>query len=175
MLPRVAAGMARRWTCGVAGGGEHPLQRLLRVVDWDGVGHGDYGGEASGGGGGGAGGDGLFPGLAGLAEVDVDVDEAGGGDEVGGVYGFGGFDFGEGAGGFYGGYAAVLDVDVAGAIEAGGGVDGAGVEDEEVVHACAPRASPDDLFWSKLRGRLKECIPAGAKARDFCSPRETQG
>ena len=50
-----------------------------------GVGHAHDGGEAARGGGVRAGGDGFLVRLAGLAEVDVDVDEAGAGDEAAGV------------------------------------------------------------------------------------------
>ena len=42
-------------------------------------------GESAGGGGGGAGGDGLLVGLTGFAEMDMDVDQAGGDGEAGGV------------------------------------------------------------------------------------------
>jgi hypothetical protein len=55
------------------------------VGDGRGVGHADDGRETAGGGGAGAGADGLLVRLAGFAEMDVDIDEAGAGDEAGGV------------------------------------------------------------------------------------------
>jgi hypothetical protein len=95
------------------------------------VGHAHDGGEPAGGGGAGAGGDGFLMRLAGLAEVDVDVDEAGAGDEAGGV------DFLRGLflrGGERRGEAAVDDEEVAGGVALGGRVDDAGVLDPEGGH-----------------------------------------
>ncbi len=64
---------------------EHPLGGLGRVGDGARVGHGEDGGEAARGRGRGPGGDGLGVLAAGLAQVHVEVDEAGQGDEAVGV------------------------------------------------------------------------------------------
>lgn len=94
-----------------------------------GVGHAGDGREAAGDRGGTAGLDGFALLLAGLAEVDVHVDEAGGEDFVGGVDGVVGF--GAGEVGADGGDAAVFDGEVGAFVAVGGGVDEAGVGDED--------------------------------------------
>src|SRR6202012_4855053 len=92
---------------GVALGREHPFGDLGRVVHRNGGGHGADAGEAAGRGGRSAGGDGFLVALAGLAQMDVNVDEAGGDDEAVGVDDFGVLVFGF-AGGFDGGDLAVF-------------------------------------------------------------------
>jgi hypothetical protein len=97
------------------------------VVDGDCVWHAADGSESAGGGGAGAGLDGFGVLDAGLAEVDVHVDETGGDDEAGGVEDAGadgveiGADLGD---------AAVLDGHVGDGVEAGGRVDDAAVLDD---------------------------------------------
>ena len=70
---------------GVALRREHPGQGLNGVIHRNGVRHGDDSGVATGGGSAGAGRDGLLPGLAWLAEMDVNIDEAGGKNKASGV------------------------------------------------------------------------------------------
>ena len=95
----------------------------LGAIDYGrGVGHGADRGEASSSGGGGAGGDGLFVALTGLAQVYVEVDEAGSNDEAAGVK----FLLGAaadlvGRGDF--GDAAVVQQDIHGGVDLRGGVD----------------------------------------------------
>ena len=116
-------------------GGEHPAGDFGRVVDGNGVGHGRDGGESACGCCGGAGGDGFFVALAGLAEMDVNVDEAGCDDEAGGVEDFstvGELEF-AGAGDF--GDAAVFEQDVFGSVDAGAGIDEVAVANDESRHA----------------------------------------
>ena len=66
-------------------GGLDELDGAGVVGDGRGVGHAHHGGETAGGGGLRTGEDGLLVRLAGLAEMDVDVDEAGADDEAAGV------------------------------------------------------------------------------------------
>ena len=70
---------------GSALGIPQPSDPFRRVDHRRGVGHGADGGETSGGGGGGAGGDGFFVALSGLAQVDVQIDEAGSDDQAAGI------------------------------------------------------------------------------------------
>ena len=145
-------------------GGEHPLQGGDGVVDGECVGHGDDAGEATGGGGGGAGGDGLLVGLAGFAEMDVNVDETGRDDEAGGVEDFGGFHGVEGAGGFDGGDAPLADEEVARGVEICGGIDEVAAGDEYVLHVppFAPAYNPlPGTFWYKIQVRLVFVLLAG--------------
>ena len=86
---------------GLAGLSAHAVDELDAGSFVDGgvgVGHADNGGEAAGDGGGGAACDGFFFFVAGLSEVDVEVDEAGGDDSAGGVdeAGVGGVEAAEG-------------------------------------------------------------------------------
>ena len=101
------------------------------VGDGGRVGHAHDGGEAAGGGGAGAGANGLLVRLAGFAEVDVDIDEAGAGDEPVGVDFFRAFFL---RGGERRDEFAVDDKEVATGVAFGGGVDDAGVLDPEVRH-----------------------------------------
>src|SRR5581483_3430914 len=107
------------------------LDRAGVVRHRHGVGHADDGGETAGGGGARAARDGLLVRLAGLAEVDVNIDQAGAGDEAGGI---------DLAGAFFVGGAerfdedAVADENIAVAIAAGGGIDEVGVGDPEGGH-----------------------------------------
>ncbi len=71
-----------------ARGIEHPAGDFSRVIHGAGVGHGADGGKAAGGCGHGAAGDRLFVGLAGLAQVNVNIDEARCDDESAGVEAF---------------------------------------------------------------------------------------
>ncbi len=107
---------------GVAFRGEDVLHGGNAIGDGGGVGHGDDGGDAAEGRGARAGADGLFPGLAGLAEVDVEVDEAGEDVEAGGVDVLGRGGVGDGVWGFDGGDAAIADEEVAEGVDAGGWV-----------------------------------------------------
>ena len=101
------------------------------VVDGRGVGHAADGGESTGGGGARAAFDGLGVFEAGLAQMDVHVDEAGRDDEAGGV------EFG-GAGGVEiladGGDAAVFDSDVADGVQTAGRVHHAAVANDQFRH-----------------------------------------
>ena len=92
------------------------------------VGHAADGGEAAGHGCEGAGLNIFFRGLAGLAEVDMGVDEPWGCDEVCGVDDVGSGGLGEVLSDF--GDSIVLDGDVCGPVEATGGVDDACVSDQ---------------------------------------------
>ena len=86
------------------------IQRVISGVSFtgDGVGHRADGGESAGSGGGGAGGDGFLVALAGLAQVNVNIDQTRSDDEAFRVddVGAGGFDF---AWSFDGGDFAVAD------------------------------------------------------------------
>ena len=142
--PRVAAAMGKTRTDAPAFGGLHPARELRRVIDGSRVGHGGDGGESAGGGGRGAGGDGFFVGLAGLAEMNVNVDEAGRDDQARGVEDFRAVFAFELAGGGDFGDATVFEKDVFGGVDACGGIDEMAVEEGERCHAaaflCARRA-----------------------------------
>jgi hypothetical protein len=107
-----------------------------RVIDGRGrIGHAEDGREAAAGGGGGAGGDGFLGGLAGFAEVDVEVDEAGGDDFAGGIEARAG---GSGVGGGLGADASDLafeDEQIGVGIEVVGRIDDPASGDEEVAHS----------------------------------------
>ena len=101
----------------------HPAGDFRRVVDGGGVGHGGHGGKSARGSSGGAGGDGFLVGLAGLAQVDVNVDEAGRDGEAGGIEDFSAVGQLELAGSSDLGNAAVLEQNVFCGVDAGGGID----------------------------------------------------
>jgi hypothetical protein len=90
----------------------HPAGNLRRVVHRDGVGHGRNGGESARRGRRRAGGDGLLVALAGLAQVDVHVDQAGRDGQAGGVQNFGAVGLLQLAGAGDLGHAAVLEQNV---------------------------------------------------------------
>ena len=116
------------------------------VGDGGRVGHAHDGGEAAGGGGARAGADGLLVRLAGFAEVDVDIDEAGAGDEPVGVDFFRAFFL---RGGERRDEFSVDGEEVAAGVAFGGGVDDAGVLDPEVRHGR-------EVFLD-LRSRGRRC------------------
>jgi hypothetical protein len=99
------------------------------VAGGKGVGHGDDAGEAACGGSLGAGAAGLGEGVAGVAEMDVDVPEAGRGDETRGVEA--GQARGVGAGGED---APFADGEVGGGVGAAGGIDDPHVREDKVCH-----------------------------------------
>src|SRR5579864_3256747 len=68
-----------------ASGIKHPARDFRRVVHRVGIRHGADGGKSSGSRGHGAAGDGLFVRLTGLAEMDMNIDEAGSDDEAASV------------------------------------------------------------------------------------------
>src|SRR5438034_141986 len=68
--------------------GLYPKVDLRTVIHWDGVGHATNGCESSGCGRSCSGGDGFFVFLSRLAQVDVDIDQAGRHDEAGGIKDF---------------------------------------------------------------------------------------
>lgn len=131
-----------------------------RVHGGFGVGHGADGGEAAAGGGAGAGGDVLLVLEAGVAEMGVEVDKAGGDDEAAGI------DLARTAGGERvadGGDSAILDEDVGDGVVARCGVDEAAVADDDAVghRGClcvrAARGGCDPGWrwvWAAITGHL---------------------
>ena len=121
------------------------IQRVIfgRVVDRSGVGHGGHRGEPARGGRGRAGGDGLLVALAGLAQVDVHIDETGCNGEAGGVE-----DLNIGSGRAVGrlqlagrgdlGDAAVLEQNVFGTVDAGCRIDKMAISNHQCRHARPP-------------------------------------
>ena len=119
------------------------------VGDRAGVRHADDGGESAGGGGPRAGLDGLLVRLAGLAQVHVDVDQAGAGDEAAGV------DLLRRLllrGGEAGHEPAVGDEEIAPGVAPGGGVDDAGVGDPEEGHGHGPTMTVGQPLVSTASG-----------------------
>src|SRR6185437_8582625 len=112
---------------------EHPARRLRRVIYGDGVGHGADGGESAGCGGRRAGCNCLLVSLAGLAQVDVNVDESGRDDEALRVQnlGPGAVDLSRRV---HRGYPAFGEQQVARRVNTGGGVNQASVADEHRFH-----------------------------------------
>jgi len=140
---------------GVAGGGVlDELDGAGVVRDRGRVRHANHGGEPAGGGGARPGCNGLLVGLAGLAEVDVDVDQPGAGDEATGV---------EDArtflrrGGQRSDKPAVADEEVAGRVALGGGVDDAGVLDPEGGHGGIRRRGRRVPAGRRRRGKARPC------------------
>ena len=120
-----ATGRVNVDTGGACGGVLDELDGAGAVGHWGGVGHADHAGEAAGGGGAGAGLDSFLMRLAGLAEVNMNIHQAGGGDEAGGV---------DAAGLFWVGGGRACDEDAitqeelaGGFVAFGGGIDDAGV------------------------------------------------
>jgi hypothetical protein len=147
LLPGAGFGRSGDWEDAAVGGSlgleADPFHQFRGVEGGRGVGHAADGCEAAGDGGAGAGGDVLFGGLAGLAEVDMGVDETWGGDEVCGVDDVGCGRLGEVLSDF--GDSCVGDGDVCGLVEAEGGVDDAGVSDQ-CVHS------------GRIGGLLEACV-----------------
>ena len=86
-FPHAAAGRRgdrKHARTGIALGTLHPARGLHRIVDRNGVGHGAYGGESTCGCRGCAGRDGFLVALPGLAQMDVDIDQARSDHEAGG-------------------------------------------------------------------------------------------
>ena len=130
------------------------------VVDGRRVGHAADGGESTGGGGARAALDGLGVFEAGLAQMDVHVDEAGRDDQSGGV------EFG-GAGGIDvladGGNAAVFDGDVADRVQTTGRVHHAAVANDQFRHCRG-------LVPANSQG----CVPAPPCAPQFHFPPDSR-
>ena len=90
-------------------------------------------GKTTGGGGAGTGFDGFLVRLAGFAEMHMDIDETGAGDEAGGVDFFHLLFIG---GGERGDDFTVFDEEVADGVALGGGIDDAGVGNPEGGHGA---------------------------------------
>ena len=155
----------------IAGRVEHPGQGGGTVVDRQGVWHGHDGGEATGGGGAGSGGDGLLVGLAGFAEVDVDVDEAGRDNEAGSVDDLDFANLGKGSRLVDGKDEAIADEDVSRLVHAGGRVDDVAAGNNKVAHraqSCTPNARTSNA--SRIARPLVTCCSMADAGESATSP-----
>src|SRR5689334_430493 len=126
-----------------ASGIEHPARDFRRIIHRAGIRHGADGGKSSRSRGHGAAGDGLFVRLAGLSQMDMNIDEAGRDDESAGVESVVGFSA-QFAGGRDFNHATIFEQEIVLALKTLSGVD------EETVADCESSGLHEEPFAADI-------------------------
>src|SRR5579863_4458467 len=150
--------------------GKHPAGDFGCVIHRRGIGHRGDGCESAGGSSGGTRGDGLLVALSGLAQVHMNVDQAGGNGETGRIENLGSVDGLELSGCADLGDATVFEQDVFGRVHTGGGVDQLTIANQNRVHCAPPLASARSTTAMRMAtplvtcSRIADCAPSATPA-----------